>query len=187
MHPHCAHPNTHADHFDGVDPLSAAVLSAMRKTMHLNRQILMKIIGIEKGGRPGRAGVVRALSAREGISQKELAEVLHLSAPTVTRMLQGLEHDGLVARWTDEADQRITRIRLTDAGRVQSDKQRGAFEAYIASTVGTLSDDDKRELARLLTIVATNTADALKNLDAPPPGQADTSDPIRRETEDSRS
>lgn len=159
-------PEPPPDDFDGIDPLSAAVLSAMRRTMHLNRQILMKVMAVEKGG-PGRGNVLRALSSHDDISQRALAEMLHLSPPTVTTMLQGLEHDGLVERHTDEADQRVTRVRLTDAGRVLIDEQRGAFETYLDSTIGSMPDDDRRELARLLGIMADNTAEALKKFDEP--------------------
>lgn len=46
-----------------------------------------------------------------------LAELLGVDAPTVTRKVQQLEREGLVARQADASDRRATRILLTSAGR----------------------------------------------------------------------
>ncbi|MGA2519979.1 MAG: MarR family transcriptional regulator [Acidimicrobiales bacterium] len=46
-----------------------------------------------------------------------LADLLGIDTPSVTRKIQQLERDGLVARQPDPDDRRATRIRLTPAGR----------------------------------------------------------------------
>ena len=43
--------------------------------------------------------------------------MLHLSRPSVTAMLQALEKSGAIERRSDERDQRLTRVYLTDEGR----------------------------------------------------------------------
>jgi DNA-binding MarR family transcriptional regulator len=168
-HGHCGpHDHAHAgmaEDIDGVDPLSSSVLSSFRRMMHLNRQFLLRMSGSDKGGAFGRAGVLRVLDRHEGISQRELAEFLHLSPPTVTTMLQRMEQDGLIVRWSDESDQRLTRIRLTAAGRDRSDGLKAAYAQYVRSTIGSMSETDRGELARLLEALADNTAVALKELD----------------------
>lgn len=146
---------------DGIDPLSASVFAAFRRTMHLNRQLLAKAMA-EKGGHPGAAAVLRVLSAHDGISQRDLAETLHLARPTVTAMLQKLEQHALIERWDDEADQRLTRIRLTTEGRKQSEAFQSSFAAYVDSTIGAMPEADRRELARLLDLLSDNTEAALK-------------------------
>jgi len=172
MHPH-SHPHGHphpplAADIDGVDPLSSSVLASFRKMMHLNRQVALRLSGGDSNaGRFGRAGVLRVLGKHEGISQRELAEFLHLSPPTVTTMLQKMEQDGLVRRSSDETDQRITRISLTDAGRAQADESSDAYAEYINATVGAMSEDDRRELARLLDALSDHTTVALKKLENP--------------------
>lgn len=128
--------------------------------MQLNRQLLGRTMAAH-GGHPGLAGVLRVLATHEGVSQRDLAELLHLSRPTVTTMLQRLEQDGLVERWTDAVDQRLTRIRLTEAGRSRADDLKAAFAGYIGSTVGSLTEADRHELVRLLATLADNTAAAL--------------------------
>ena len=46
-----------------------------------------------------------------------LAHAAGVAVPTVTRMLGGLERDGIVERHRVDHDRRIVRVRLTPAGR----------------------------------------------------------------------
>lgn len=147
----------------GIDPLSTSVLEAFRRAAHANRQIFVRMVGVEKHGRPGRAVMLLVLgSASDGITQRQLAEVLHVSPPTVTVMLQKMEKSGLVERWTDEADQRLTRIRMTPKGRELAGPISDRFNAYIEASLGSMSVADRQELGRLLGVFADNMEAALK-------------------------
>jgi DNA-binding MarR family transcriptional regulator len=150
---------------EGIDPLSADVFAAFRQAMHLNRQLFMRLLA-DKGGHPGRTMVLGMLAEHEGIAQRDLAEGMHLARPTITIMLQKMEHDGLIERWDDPEDQRLTRIRLTDAGRAQGTQMADAMSRYVDTTIGSLSEADRKELARLLGLMNDNTAAALKELEA---------------------
>jgi DNA-binding MarR family transcriptional regulator len=150
---------------EGIDASSAAVLSAFRKTMHLNRQLFMRLAA-DKGGHPGRTVILGMLAGNEGISQKDLAEKMHLARPTITIMLQKMEAEGLIERWDDPEDQRLTRIRLTDDGRSQGKDMGDAYACYVNTTIGKLSEDDRAEFARLLGLMSDNITCALKELDA---------------------
>jgi DNA-binding MarR family transcriptional regulator len=160
----CAMKNPHhhmPPPLDGMDPVSADVFTAFRRTMHLNRQLLARVMA-EKGGHPGAAAVLRVLSAHDGISQRDLADAMHLSRPTITAMLQKMEQHGLIERWDDAADQRLTRIRLTAAGRAQAQAFGSSFAEYVDCTIGAMPEDDRRDLARLLGALADNIEAALK-------------------------
>jgi MarR family transcriptional repressor of mepA len=122
----------------------------------------------EKGGHPGAAAVLRVLSAHEGISQRDLAVTLHVSRPTVTAMLQKMEQAGLVERWDDEADHRLTRIRLTPEGRARSEELRSSFSDFVDATIGAMPEADRRELARLLDLLSDNAEAALLRTGASP-------------------
>jgi DNA-binding MarR family transcriptional regulator len=146
----------------GLDPLDASVLEGFRRASHLNRQVFTRMVGLEKHGRPGRAIMLLVLgSARDGITQRELADNLHLSPPTVTVMLQKMEQHGLIERWTDEADQRLTRIRMTGKGKDIAGPISENFTTYVKSTLGAMSEKDRREFARLLGIFSDNMQNAL--------------------------
>jgi len=52
---------------------------------------------------------------RDGrISQKELAQKLNVSAPSITSMIQKMEKSGYIVRNVDEKDQRMMRLDLTE-------------------------------------------------------------------------
>lgn len=147
---------------EGVDPLSFEVFQALMNTMKLNGRLLMRTMA-GHGGHPGQAGCLWALGARAGMSQRELAEMVHLAPPTVTAMLQKMEKAGLIERWDDEEDQRVTRIRLTETGRALDRDLRAAHGEYVAATIGSMSEDDRRELVRLLCLLGDNIRTALES------------------------
>lgn len=53
----------------------------------------------------------------EGTSQSELAERMHVQRATVTNMLKRLEQAGLIERRSDDQDQRVLHVYLTERGR----------------------------------------------------------------------
>ncbi len=91
----------------------------------------------------------------------ELAEAAGVSAPTATRMLAGLERDGLVERGGSPADKRVVHVVLTDEGRVRACAKRARGEARRAEIFESLSEGERREAARLLERL-TAAMDALR-------------------------
>jgi len=153
-----------SEHPIGPDPLDANVLEGFRRASHLNRQMFTRMVGFEKHGRPGRAVMLLVLgTSHDGITQRELAENLHLSPPTVTVMLQKMEQHGLIERWTDEADQRLTRLRMTPKGKEIAAPISANFTEYVTATLGAMSEKDRREFARLLGVFSDNMEAALKH------------------------
>lgn len=146
---------------EGVDPLSVDVFRAFKRIVRTNRQLMLRM-SAEGGGHPAQAGCMWVLSRHEGITQTELGRMLHIAPATVTTMLQRLERDGLVERWTDTDDQRVTRIRLTDSGRDRADAMASAHASYLDRVLGPLPEVDRRELARLLNALADNVEKELE-------------------------
>lgn len=140
---------------DGADPLSIDVFRAFKRILRTNRQ-LMGRMSADSGGHPAQAGCLWVLSRHEGITQSELGRMLHIAPATVTTMLQRLERDGLIERWTDADDQRVTRIRLTDGGRDRASVLASAHTSFIERVVSPLPEADRKELARLLNALADN-------------------------------
>lgn len=72
---------------------------------------------LEKEGLyPGQPPLLYALYDNDGLSQKELAKKLNLKPATITVMIKRLEKSGFIKRTSDENDQRISRIHLTEKG-----------------------------------------------------------------------
>ncbi|MBN1193122.1 MAG: MarR family transcriptional regulator [Coriobacteriia bacterium] len=147
--------------FEGVDPLSADVFRAFKRSMILNRHLMMSRFAPEDT-HPAQAGCLLVLSQADGISQSVLADILHVSRPTVTTMLQRMEAAGTVERRTDESDQRVTRLFITTAGRELAARMRDVHAEIINDTFGCLSEDDRRELLRLLDSLNERAAAKLR-------------------------
>jgi DNA-binding MarR family transcriptional regulator len=111
---------------------------------------------------PGQAFCLRMLAANDGVTQRDLAEAMHLSRPSVTTMLQRMQKAGLIDRRPDETDQRLTRVYLTADGQALAAQMRATFATYISTAFDSMSADDRKELERLLSLMAENTAEALK-------------------------
>ncbi|MHB8867679.1 MAG: MarR family winged helix-turn-helix transcriptional regulator [Thermoleophilia bacterium] len=147
----------HTLEFEGVDELTARVFHGFRRAMHLQRQLVLKTLAA-KGGHHGEAFCLRALSEKDGISQRDLATMLHLSRPRVTAMVQSLEAAGVVARRPDERDRRLTLVFLTPEGRRRERELHARWADHINQTIGILSEADRRELGRLLDEVSDHTS-----------------------------
>jgi DNA-binding MarR family transcriptional regulator len=102
------------------------------------------------------------LTERDGLSQRELAQVLHLAPPTVTAMLQRMEKAGTVERRPDAADQRVTRVHLTEAGRELERSLRAVMGTALGEVLDPIPEADRRELERLLGLLADRAAGALQ-------------------------
>lgn len=132
-----------------------SVFAAFVRAMHAHKQLMMRRLA-EYGAHPGQMFCIKALTAHDGITQRDLAELLHVARPTVTVMLQKMEKAGLVERRVDERDQRYTRIYLTEAGWAMHSQIHGILDEMIDSAVGPMPADDQRELVRLLGTLADN-------------------------------
>ena len=69
--------------------------------------------------------VLFAVDAIDGISQKELADIIMRDKSSVQRSIAALERRGLLLVLPDEADKRKNRIHLTDAGKQIASQTRG--------------------------------------------------------------
>ncbi len=163
LHDHAIH--DHEGHeIEGVDPLSAQVFRAFKTQMMLNRRLMARMFAREDM-HPAQAMCLRTLSAEDGISQSDLADILHVSRPTVTTMLQKMEAAGVIERRDDAHDARLTRIYLTDAGRAMGRRFHALFAESIGASVGQMPDDDRRELVRLLDDLNAHVRRAIEAYD----------------------
>jgi MarR family transcriptional regulator, organic hydroperoxide resistance regulator len=134
---------------ENVDPLTARVFHALGRVMHLNRLVMARAMG-QYGVQFPEVIALTLLTHNDGISQRELAEALHLSHPRVSTILNALEKSGAVERHPDETDRRSVRVVLTEEGRRREKLHRSVMGAYVGRTIGELSEADKLELERLL-------------------------------------
>ena len=78
----------------------------------------------------------------------ELSAVERVQPPTMTRIVAGLEEQGLATREVDAKDRRVARVRLTVAGHRLLEQSRTRKNAFLASRIRTLPTEDREVLAR---------------------------------------
>lgn len=105
---------------------------------------------------PAQVGAVKTMIRRPGMSQRELADELHIQRATVTIMLQKMERAGFVDRRPDPEDQRISRIYPTDAAIAMEEENKKAVDAYFQRCFQGISSDALRDLAETLTRIGGN-------------------------------
>jgi MarR family transcriptional regulator, organic hydroperoxide resistance regulator len=85
---------------------------------------------------------------------RELARAAGVSAPTATRMIDGLEARGLVTRERDADDRRAVRIALTPDGQEAVEHRREAMHGRRRALFDQLSPGERRAAAQVLARLA---------------------------------
>jgi DNA-binding MarR family transcriptional regulator len=97
---------------------------------------------------------------RDGpVTLGELAALESVQPPTMTRIVAGLEEQGLVQREVDPADRRISRVRMTPQARKLLERNRSRKTAYLASRLRGLSAEELDVLARAAGLLERMTED----------------------------
>lgn len=102
---------------------------------------------------PARLGALGVIVTKGPISLAALAAAERVSAPTMSRIVEGLVQDGLVTREHDSKDRRLVRICATSEGLAALAKgRRGQVEA-LSARVRLLGDSEKRALLRGIELI----------------------------------
>lgn len=91
----------------------------------------------------------------EGIKLSEISNRMHVSNPTTTKVISGLEDNGYVVRCIDKEDRRSARITLTTKGEDAIIRAHNEFHAFFDELVEYLGEKKSLELAELLNEVYT--------------------------------
>lgn len=83
----------------------------------------------------------------------DISRFLHVTAPTVTQLIKGLEANGLIQREVDPSDRRAVCIRLTDKGEVVVQKAQDDFSVSFRGLIEHLGEEQSNLIAELLTKV----------------------------------
>jgi len=86
----------------------------------------------------------------DGISQRVLAQALHITPPTATNTLKRMERDGWIKRRRKESDQRIVRVYLTEKAKRLHREARASFKELDAEMTSMLSEQEKETLREAL-------------------------------------
>ncbi|MEV4776394.1 MarR family winged helix-turn-helix transcriptional regulator [Microbacterium sp. LWH12-1.2] len=108
-------------------------------------------------GAPARLRMLEALAAASApLSVSALGEAIGVDQPRASRLVQQGVELGYVRREADPDDARRTRIALTDEGRKLARGMRGERRELLGRALAAFTDDEQRDLARLLGKLADN-------------------------------
>jgi DNA-binding MarR family transcriptional regulator len=110
----------------------------------------------ELGLHSGQAFVLRALWNEDGLTQSELTERLHRSPSAITKTVQRMEKAGFAKRHTDDRDERVSRVYLTDAGREIRPAAEAVWNQLDQQLFAGFSPEELASFADFLTRVCDN-------------------------------
>ena len=106
-------------------------------------------------GGPARMRLLEALAAASHpLSVGEIAEAVGVDQPRASRLVQQAVQLGLVRREVDPEDARRSRVAVTDAGAALARGFRGERREAIDTALAGFTDEERADLARLLTKLA---------------------------------
>ncbi len=112
----------------------------------------------------GEGRAIYELAQADGLTAKQLGEILALDAGYLSRVLRRFEDSGLLERRADPRDGRSTRLHLTGSGREVFARLDSRSAELVSEMIGPLCEADQ---ARLVAAMAT-VRDALDGRNAPP-------------------
>ncbi|WCO65839.1 MarR family transcriptional regulator [Iamia majanohamensis] len=104
-------------------------------------------------------GILATLDRAGATTLGDLAAIERVSPPTITKAVGTLVGEGLVEKVADPDDRRVVRATLTEAGRRDLDAMRSKRDAWLATRLAALDDDDLARLVDLVPVLEALTAE----------------------------
>ncbi|MGG4453771.1 MarR family winged helix-turn-helix transcriptional regulator [Brevibacillus porteri] len=105
---------------------------------------------------PGQPILLMRLIEKDGMIQRELARKIGVKPATLTVMINRMAKSGLVERREDERDQRISRVYLTDKGRMATKHVKEVLRVIEENCFIGFSEEEKDVLRGLLDRMHSN-------------------------------
>jgi DNA-binding MarR family transcriptional regulator len=94
-----------------------------------------------------------SISRNEPVSPSRLAALEGVTAPSVTRSLDGLLRAGFISRETSPTDGRVSVIRLTRNGRRELNRLLHSRDVWLSHHLTKLAPDELQELVRVIPVL----------------------------------
>jgi MarR family transcriptional regulator, transcriptional regulator for hemolysin len=103
-----------------------------------------------EGGSVSAWQVLLLVRTGEWETQTRMAEAMGITGATLTHHLAGLERQGLVRRWREDANRRVQHVALTEDGEAQFERLREVALRHDRRLRSKLTDAETARLAELL-------------------------------------
>jgi DNA-binding MarR family transcriptional regulator len=122
--------------------------------VRLNRRLRHADTG---GLTPSLSAALASVSRNGEPTLGELAAYEHVAPATMTPIIKKLEERRLVTRVPDAGDGRVTRVRITAAGRRQLDENRSRRTSWLKAQLADLTDDERARLDAAVDVITKLT------------------------------
>jgi len=146
-----------------ADRLHSAAIHVLRR---------VRAQDVRSGLSPARLSALSVIVFGGPVTLGRLAEAEQVSAPTMTRLVAGLEDDGLLQRQADPADKRVVWVRATARGTAILEEGRRRRIEVLAQALAGLAADELAEVDRAVAHI--NRALALAGAPAAPRARLDS-------------
>ena len=102
---------------------------------------------------PTLGSALAAIHVHGPITLGDLAEHERVSPPTVTKVVNQLEQQGLIERLVDPTDRRVCRVECSTDGAELVERSRQRKNAWLASHIEALDPDQRARLAAALDVL----------------------------------
>lgn len=137
-----------------------ALLSGKISTA-INRKLYRNFRKMNIDITPEQWTVLYYLWSKDGVTQQELCNTTFKDKPSMTRLIDNLEKQGLVTRSADPKDRRINIIRLTEKGRDLEEVTQALVINTMKEALSVLSDEELDTAGVLLNKVFNNIKNSL--------------------------
>ncbi len=120
------------------------------RTYHSNHRNIIDKNFRENGIYFGQPPILKYLSENDNATQKEIADFLHISPPSVATSLKRMEDSGLVVRVADKKDARCNNLRLTEKGKKLSEYADNLFLNIDEATFSDFTEEEIEILVKFL-------------------------------------
>lgn len=110
------------------------------------------------GVTPGMWYFLRALWHEDGLTQRELSDIVGTMEPTTLTAIRAMEKNGLVTRTRSEQDRRKINIHLTSRGLALRDELLPLARKVVDHAVEGFSDREREGLMQYLGLIQRNLA-----------------------------
>jgi DNA-binding MarR family transcriptional regulator len=128
------------------------LLAQICRLKHARVQALLEAHGLYEG----QPAMLRMLWTQQGLTHTELARSLRVQPATITKMIRRMEKTGFVERRQDPADQRVSRVYLTEAGRAVQADVRQVWHTLEKEAFAGFSQEERTVLRRFLLQIREN-------------------------------
>ena len=145
----------------------------IRQVRSFNRSVTQRIGALNDEylarGRPLGASRVLWEAGPDGTDLRTLRARLDLDSGYLSRLVQTLERDGLVAVAPDAGDKRVRTVRLTDAGRAERELLDRRSDELASSLLVSLSERQRARLVEAMSVVERLLTAGLVSVDLEDP------------------